>query len=246
MDATMTRAKFTDRVTAKDIAKMPTEYRDLLVRLLTIQADCEIGGPNVYGRQWFLNAPTADDMYRVTQILAEEIDHFRLMNRLLQGLDADQSQLLWRPNGERYLAVFRETEAPTWADVAAFCCLIDRVGRFQIEEMVGASFQPLDRVLPQIIRDELGHVGYGTARLAELAADPRTVGEAQAAVNRWYPLALDSFGRKDSWRSERFVEWGLKHHLNQETRLAYVAEVAPLLEGMGLVVPDPEYGRHYA
>ena len=38
MDATMTRARFTDRITAKDVAKMPAEYRELLVRLLTIQA----------------------------------------------------------------------------------------------------------------------------------------------------------------------------------------------------------------
>jgi len=37
------QAKFTDRATARDVAKMPDEYKDLLVRLLTIQADCEIG-----------------------------------------------------------------------------------------------------------------------------------------------------------------------------------------------------------
>src|SRR5436190_16465831 len=122
MTAPTTDARFSEKVTADGFHRMPAEYQDLLVRLLTIQADCEIGGPNVYGRQWFLDAPTADDMYRVTQILAEEIDHFRLMNRLLQEMDADQSALLRRPNAERYLAVFRETEAPTWADVAAFCC----------------------------------------------------------------------------------------------------------------------------
>jgi hypothetical protein len=44
------RAKFNDRIEPQDVAKMPEEYRDLLVRLLTIQADCEIGGPNVLGR----------------------------------------------------------------------------------------------------------------------------------------------------------------------------------------------------
>jgi len=80
----MTRAKFTDRIAVSEVAKMPPEYRDLLIRLLTIQADCEIGGPHVYGAQWFLNAPTADDMFRVTHILAEEIDHFRHMHRLLR------------------------------------------------------------------------------------------------------------------------------------------------------------------
>ena len=38
-------SQFTDRIEPKDFGKMPEEYRDLLTRLLTIQADCEIGGP---------------------------------------------------------------------------------------------------------------------------------------------------------------------------------------------------------
>lgn len=40
----MTQARFTDRITAQDFPKMPEAYRELLERLLTIQADCEIGG----------------------------------------------------------------------------------------------------------------------------------------------------------------------------------------------------------
>jgi ring-1,2-phenylacetyl-CoA epoxidase subunit PaaA len=239
------QAKFTDRISAQDVQKLPAEYRDLLVRLLTIQADCEIGGPHVYGERWFLNAPSADDMFRVTHILAEEIDHFRLMNALLRELGEDQSVLLRRSHAERYLDVFRVSEVPTWAGVAAFCCLIDRVGRFQIEEMVGSTYEPLDRVLPQIIREELGHVGYGTARLAELAADPSTKPQAQEAVDFWYPRALDSFGRAGSRRAERFIEWGLKHRLNEEARRDYVNEVTPVLQGMGLTVPAEDYGRRY-
>ena len=54
-------AQFTDRIQPKDFAKMPDEYRDLLVRLLTIQADCEIGGPHIYVDHWTLRAPTVDD-----------------------------------------------------------------------------------------------------------------------------------------------------------------------------------------
>jgi 1,2-phenylacetyl-CoA epoxidase catalytic subunit len=239
------RAKFTDRISAEDITKMPAEYHDLLVRLLTIQADCEIGGPHVYGAKWFLDAPTADDMYRVTQILAEEIDHFRMMNGLLKGIGVDRSELLHHTNAERYVDAFRVTDVPTWADVAAFCSLIDRIGRFQIEEMVGSSFQPIDKVLPRIMQEELGHVGYGTARLAQLARDPATHEEAQAAVNRWYPRALDSFGRSGSYRAERYIEWGLKHRLNEETRRDYIAEVTPILMNMGLIVPDEAYDRHF-
>jgi len=241
----MSRATFTDRVSAVDVAKMPEEYRDLLIRLLTIQADCEIGGPHVYGPQWFLNAPTADDMFRVTHIIAEEVDHFRHIYGLLRELGVDRSDLLRRDHPERLLEAFRVPYAPTWADVAAFCCLIDRVGRYQIEEMVGSSYQPLDRVLPRIMQEEIGHVGYGTARLAQLAADLPTRDQAQAALDRWYPRALDMFGRTGSRRAEQFIEWGLKHRTNEEARRQYIDEMRPVLEGMGLVVPDETFDRHY-
>jgi ring-1,2-phenylacetyl-CoA epoxidase subunit PaaA len=241
----MSQAIFTDRVQSQDFAKMPEEYQDLLVRLLTIQADCEIGGPHVYGPQWFLNAPNAEDMSRVTHVLAEEVDHFRAMNTLLKGIGVDRSDLLRRPNSERYLDAFKVTDVPSWADVVTFCALIDRVGRFQVEEMIGSSFLPLDKVLPEIMREEIGHVGFGTSRLAELAANPETKDDAQQAVLRWYPKALDMFGRTGSRRAERYIAWGLKHRLNEEARADYVEEVKPLLEAMGLFVPDEMFGRRY-
>jgi len=241
----MSRALFTDRVESVDVAKMPAEYQDLLVRLLTIQADCEIGGPHVYGPRWFLSAPTADDMSRVTHVLAEELDHFRAMQGLLKGIGVDRSDLLHRENSERFLDAFRVTDVPEWADVAAFCALIDRVGRYQIEEMVGSSFAPLETVLPDIMREEVGHVGFGASRLAQLAANPETKPSAQAAVDRWYPRALDMFGRSGSRRAERFIEWGLKRHLNEEARAAYIREVTTALQAMGLTVPDEEFDRRY-
>jgi len=184
-------------------------------------------------------------MFRLTHIVAEEIDHFRHMDHLLRDIGVDRSDLLRRANADRALEAFRVTDVPTWADVAAFCCLIDRVGRFQVEEMVGSSFEPLDGVLPQIMQEEMAHIGYGAARLAQLAADPETSADAQAAVDRWYPRALDMFGRSGSRRAERFIEWGLKHRLNEEARRDYITEVGPVLLRMGLTVPGEDYDRHY-
>jgi ring-1,2-phenylacetyl-CoA epoxidase subunit PaaA len=241
----MSRATFTDRVDSKDFAKMPAEYQDLLVRLLTIQADCEIGGPHVYGPQWFLDAPSADDMSRVTHILAEEIDHFRAMQGLLLSIGVDRSDLLRQPNEKRFLDAFRTTEVPYWADVAAFCCLVDRVGGYQISEMEDSSFLPLDAVLPRIKAEEIGHIGFGTSRLTKLAMDPVTKPQAQAAVDRWYPRALDMFGRSGSRRAERYIEWGLKHRTNEEARAEYIKEVSAALEKMGLTVPDETFDRRH-
>ena len=44
---------FTDKVDLKDFEKQDPEYQDLLRRVLSIQADCEIGGPNLYVKAHF-------------------------------------------------------------------------------------------------------------------------------------------------------------------------------------------------
>ena len=48
---------FTDKVELKDFEKQDPEYQDLLRRVLAIQADCEIGGPNLYVKHILPNAP---------------------------------------------------------------------------------------------------------------------------------------------------------------------------------------------
>lgn len=236
---------FTDRIAATDFRKMPAEYQDLLTRVLTIQADCEIGGPMVYAEKWMLHAPSAEDMWRVARIVAEEIDHYRKFAQVLGQVEVDVSPLLRKANSERYIAAFREKNPPTWADVAAFCALIDRVGGYQVGEFVDSSFLPLDRILPPIIREEVGHISFGVQKLKELCETEEGKAQAQAAVERWLPKGLDMFGRSDSRRSERFMYWGLKRRTNAEARQAYHAEVASVLSDLGLRVPDPEKDRAY-
>ena len=53
------------------------------------------------------------------------------------------------------------------------------------------------------------------------------------------------FGNSSSWRSERFRQWGLKCRSNEGARQEYMAEVKPLIENMGLIVPDPLEGRKF-
>lgn len=236
---------FREKITPKDFSNMPPEYRELLTRVLTIQADCEIGGPHVYGERWLLRAPTADDMHRLSRIIGEEIDHFRRINRLLKEIHTDGAPLLWKDNSERYLDAFKVTDVPTWGDVAAFCFLIDRVGRYQVEEFIDSTYLPLSEILPGIISEEIGHIAYGYTKMKELCNDGKGRGEAQAALNRWYPMALDMFGRSESRRSERYIEWGLKRRTNAEARRTYAEEVNPLIVKLGLDVPDERKGRKY-
>ncbi len=240
----MTEERFTDKVEAKDFAKMPADYQDLLVRVLTIQADCEIGGPHLYVRQWLLAAPSADDQWMLAKIAGEEIDHFRRMNKLLNELGHDVSHLLYVEKSKRDLEAFRQ-DMPTWADSAAFGFLIDRVGQYQLEEFLECSYAPLERALPKVLQEEKTHVGYGHVKLRELVKTEEGRAQAQAALDRWYPKGLDMFGMSNSKRAARYIRWGLKQRPNEQARREYIAEVVPLIQELGLRVPDEAAKRHF-
>src|SRR2546430_14206143 len=100
---------------------MPDEYRDLLTRLLTIQADCEIGGPHIYVDHWTLRAPTVDDQWRVARIASEEIDHCRKFLRMLGMVGLDRSDILFRPRSKREVDAFK-VDMPEWGEIGRASC----------------------------------------------------------------------------------------------------------------------------
>jgi ring-1,2-phenylacetyl-CoA epoxidase subunit PaaA len=236
---------FTDKIELKDFEKMDQEYQDLLRRVLAIQADCEIGGPHLYVEDILPTAPTKLDQLIVARTAAEEVDHYRKMARIAGDIGVDVSYVLSRPNQERYVEAFRG-KITTWEDFAVFGFLIDRIGRYQLEEFVDCSYTPLDRILPDVMKEEEGHIDFGTGKTAELAAKGgETKEKVQKALDYWYVKALDMFGRSDSYRSERYRHWGLKRRTNAQARQEYIGEVSPLIEKMGLQIPDPNKGRLY-
>ncbi len=236
---------FKDKIELKDFEKMDPEYKDLLGRVLTIQADCEIGGPHLYVEDILPNAPTKVDQLIVARTAAEEVDHYRKVARILGDIGVDVSYVLSWPNQKRYVEAFHG-KITTWEDFAVFGLLIDRVGRYQLEEYVDCTYAPLDRILPDVLREEEGHLDYGTNKTAEMAAKGGESKErAQNAINYWYVKGLDMFGRSDSYRSERYRYWGLKRRTNAQARQEYINEVNALIEKMGLQIPDPNKGRLY-
>ncbi|MGH7876020.1 MAG: Phenylacetic acid catabolic protein [Candidatus Binatia bacterium] len=236
---------FEDKVDRNGVEAMPDEYKQLLGRLLTIQADCEIGGPHLYVKDVLLTAPSKTNQLIVARTAAEEMDHYRKIARLAGEIGVDTSFLLSVPNQKRYLEAFRGLIS-SWEDFAIFGFLIDRVGRFQLEEFLDCSYLPLQRILPEILKEEMGHIGFGTNQTADMALKGGEQKEKiQKSIDSWYIKALDMFGRSDSQRSNRYCDWGLKHRSNTQARWEFKKEVDPLIQQMGLVVPDPVAGRQY-
>jgi ring-1,2-phenylacetyl-CoA epoxidase subunit PaaA len=126
--------------------RVDPEYVELLRRVLAIQSDCEIGGPHLYVDRMLPEAPLLIDRLVIARTAAEEIDHFRKFAKLCGDLGVDTSFILERHNNERYLEAFRGL-ITTWEDFAVFGFLIDRVGKYQLEEFQGCTYKPLAAVV---------------------------------------------------------------------------------------------------
>ena len=46
-----------EKIDRNALEAMPEEYKQLLGRVLTIQADCEIGGPHLYVKDMLIDCP---------------------------------------------------------------------------------------------------------------------------------------------------------------------------------------------
>jgi 1,2-phenylacetyl-CoA epoxidase catalytic subunit len=228
--------------------ELPEEYRDFLLKLLWVQADTEFASVQQH-RPWLDQAPSFEDRWIEARIIADEMRHGWQMVKIVEDFGDEGREviqdLLNRKEHEHKLDSFN-MDFETWQDVAAFACMVDRVGLYQLRSFQESSYGPLARAMPQMLAEENLHIGAGRNTLNRIANDPTYYGDkqiAQDSVNKWYPRALDMFGHSSSRGSEMAVRLGIKRWRNEEARGMYIEEITPILEKMGLTVPDEHFDR---
>jgi len=232
------------------VEEMPPDMRKLVVKLMVVQADTEFGSIQQH-RPWLDRAPTLEDRWIEARIVADEARHGLQACRILRDFGEEGQQLidelLTKHEGQHKLDAFNMT-FDHWADVGAFTCFIDRVGVYQLRAFQECSYGPLARAMPLMLSEEQLHLNFGFNVLRRMVKDgPKYAGtpeEAQTAVNRWFPRALDMFGHSNSETSRRAIELGLKRWTNEEARARYIAEITPLMDTIGLKLPPADWDRH--
>jgi 1,2-phenylacetyl-CoA epoxidase catalytic subunit len=224
---------------------MPEEFRALLVNLLLKQHLENNGNPEyrrilgniaVAGLKF---APHGRAMEIEAEIVRQEVHHGQIVADLIAGLGAD-------PNQEIEIKQYAfHIPLEDWIDVAWFHALIDRVGLYVGVEWVGSSYEPLAQIAPGLESDEEFHTRAGFLHLKEICKTAEGKSAVQARLAKWWPAALDMFGRSDSKNAPAYVKWGIKSHTNEELRVKYIAEAIPEIEKLGLQVPDNKANRRF-
>ncbi len=230
--------------------EVPPDMRKLVVKLMVVQADTEFASIQQH-RPWLDRAPTLEDRWIESRIIADEARHGLQACRILRDFGEEGQhlidELLTKREGEHKLDAFN-MKFDLWSDVGAFTCFIDRVGVYQLRAFQECSYGPLARAMPLMLSEEQLHLNFGASVLRRMVQDgPKYAGskeEAQAAVNKWYPRALDMFGHSNSDTSRRAIEYGLKRWTNEEARRRFIEEVTGLVASLGLALPSAGFDRH--
>jgi 1,2-phenylacetyl-CoA epoxidase catalytic subunit len=219
-------------------------------RLLRGQAYRERGAAELFEAALPL-APDAAARRRLQGHVAEERAHYA-------RVAAVWSEAFARPAAELDAWVtLRLTERPlptvtTWLELAMAQLLFDRAGRFQISEYVDSSFAPYRALAREIVDEERGHEDAGAALVLALLAPPDAASDrtgaqaaaahaaAQAAFDRWLPVALLSFGRPGGEGNASALAAGLKKRDSAEVARDFLADLAPTLAAAGLALPPTQ------
>jgi 1,2-phenylacetyl-CoA epoxidase catalytic subunit len=229
--------------------ELDPDMAQLVVKLMVVQADTEFASIQQH-RPWLDRAPTLEDRWIESRIIADESRHGLQACRILRDFGEEGQryidELLAKREGEHKLDAFN-MKFDAWSDVGAFTCFVDRVGVYQLRAFQECSYGPLARAMPLMLSEEQLHLNFGASVLRRMVQDgPKYCGspqEAQAAVLKWYPRALDMFGHSNSATSRKAIEYGLKRWTNEEARARYIQEVSALTRAIGLELPPPEFDR---
>jgi ring-1,2-phenylacetyl-CoA epoxidase subunit PaaA len=224
---------------------LPDEYKSLLLKMLRHEGE-RAGNRSFLG---FMGTcldlaealfPTSAARLMKAEYLAEELKHAIMFHRLAVGLDPDFA-LRDVPYAHYAFHLPRES----WADDAFFHFFVDLNGAFHARDWRESSYVPLAKMSATVERDEVGHSEMGLRFLTTICQDGRGRQLVQRLLDKWYPAALDMFGRSESTNAPRFIHWGLKSVGNAEIRRAYKFYVDEKLAGLGLDPPDDRKNRRF-
>jgi len=207
-------------VTAETFFAQDEEFRNLQLNLIAIHVVSEEFGADCFERS-ILRAPDADMKMRMAETVMEEYGHHVRFRRLLEDLELDWRDIV---KDKAHLSTF-DVPIDSWTDQMVFLAVVDRAAAHQFRHFVKSPYEPFRVACQETLNEEYGHVGLGMDGVQALLQTAQGKAEIAAAVAKWMPVGLASFGGDNSRSNERYRHWGFKFDTNENMREAFYQQV---------------------
>jgi ring-1,2-phenylacetyl-CoA epoxidase subunit PaaA len=228
---------------------MSPKYLEGMRRILTVSADTEFVSAPSYLRA-AQHAPALNNFGSAMSIIQDELAHAHIGYRLLGDLGVDMDWLIYERPADQFKYPYAfDVPLNSWVELVCANALYDQAGFVLLSDVYQTStFGPWKRALAKVDKEETFHLRHGRTWLRKLSGDREGRATVQAAVDWMFILTLEWFGLPDELKqhSEQ-LDYGFKGKTNDGLRQAWMAEVVPFLEEIGIRVPahfDSEQDRY--
>jgi ring-1,2-phenylacetyl-CoA epoxidase subunit PaaA len=218
---------------------MSPKYLEGMRRILTVSADTELVSAPSYLRA-AQHAPALNNFGSAMSIVQDELAHAHIGYRLLGDLGVDMDWLIYeRPASEFKYPYTFDLPLNSWVELVCANAMYDQAGFVLLADIFQSStFGPWKRALAKVDKEETFHLRHGRTWLKKLSKDPEGKAAVQEAVDWMFILTLEWFGLPDNRKlhSEQ-LDYGFKGKTNDELRQAWMSEVVPFMDEIGIRVP---------
>jgi ring-1,2-phenylacetyl-CoA epoxidase subunit PaaA len=226
---------------------MSPKYLEGMRRILTVSADTELVSAPSYLRA-AQHAPALNNFGSAMSIIQDELAHAHIGYRLLGDLGVDMDWLIYERPAEQFKYPYAfDVPLNSWVELVCANALYDQAGFVLLSDVFQTStFGPWKRALAKVDKEETFHLRHGRTWLRKLTREPEGKMEVQRAVDWMFILTLEWFGLPDSLKkhSEQ-LDYGFKGKSNDELRQAWMSEVVPFMDEIGIAVPAHLEGDSY-
>ncbi len=226
---------------------MPEDYRQALIRLITMHGISEIMGA-LPEKEWVPRAPTLRRKLAIMAKVQDEMGHGQLLLRVAEDL--------LRPYGKGRAEIMEDLftgrlkfhnvfhmPAPTWGDAGVIAWLVDGAAIITQRMMLDCSYAPYARALHRICAEEVFHAQHGESIILTLAeGEPAQRQMLQEALSRWWVPLLMFFGpspQVGAGHVDRNLAYRIRSKTNEELRQEFFHKYVPAIQALGLTIPDP-------
>jgi 1,2-phenylacetyl-CoA epoxidase catalytic subunit len=231
------------------VEQMTEDYRQTLIRILTVSADTElISAPSYYRAA--RHAPTINNFISTMGIIQDELGHAHIAYRLLRDIGVDTEALLYdrRPEDFKHPYAF-DVPLDRWEELIVANAFYDRAGYILLGDVFrSTSFGPWKRALVKVDKEETFHLRHGEQWMSRICQSEAGRQRIQAAVDWMFPLTVEWFGLPDDLKHNTGqLTYGLKGSSNDTLRQQWLATAVPFCEKVGIRVPahhDADQGKY--